>query len=149
MGRPRGTQNSNEVEAADRDLPPPEDDLSLFSGFYWDFTAMVRALVELMPPRTTARQAYAFLLIVRQNALGHSVTAKGLRELAGRDGNHEEILGQTIQRTYQLFLAPDEHNPEGLDWVYVETDPQDRRQNFLRLTPKGLSIVRKIRTSYR
>ena len=145
MGRPRGTQPPDSKAAKAHQSPSARDDLALHSGFYWEFSNRVRRLVEHMPPRTTARQAYAFLLIVRENSMGRSITAKGLRELAGRDGNRDEILGQSIQRTYQLFLEPDEHNPDGLGWVYIEMNPEDRRQNFLKLTQKGIEIASDLR----
>lgn len=146
MGRPRGTRPTEQQPEPKPGLEP-KGDLALHSGFYWEFAHRVRSLVEQMPPRTTARQAYAFLLIVRENAMGRSITAKGLRELAGRDGNREEILGQSIQRTYQLFLEADQHNPDGLGWVYIEMNPEDRRQNFLKLTPKGIEVTSNLRIS--
>jgi hypothetical protein len=144
MGRPRGTQVANSQPKSNPE-GIPGGGLTLNSAFYWEFANRVRALVEQMPPRTTARQAYAFLLIVRENSMGRSVTAKGLRDLAGRDGNFDEILGQSIQRTYQIFLEADERNPEGLGWIYVEMDKEDRRQNFLKLTQKGLKVASTIR----
>lgn len=145
MGRPRGTRPTDSQPEPSSEPPSTDRDLALNTAFYWEFTNRVRSLVEQMPPRTTARQAYAFLLIVRENAMGRSITAKGLRELAGRDGNREEILGQSIQRTYQLFLEADEKNPDGLGWVYIEMNKEDRRQNFLKLTSKGMEVASSIR----
>lgn len=146
MGRPRGS-------------PPPTGDLftnqtsseaslatgmALNAAFYHRYAQSFRVIAQRLPVRTTARQAFAFLLIAQMNAGGHTITAKRLRDIAGRDESGEEVLGQSIQRTYQVFLEKSDHNPEGVGWIFTEVDPDDRRNNFLRLTERGLMIATEI-----
>jgi hypothetical protein len=146
MGRPRG---SSPPKGKLQGEPPSlgasmASDMALSAAFYHRYAQSFRTITQRLPVRTTARQAFAFLLIVQMNAGGHTVTAKRLRDLAGRDELGEEVLGQSIQRTYQVFLEKSDHNPDGVGWIYTEIDTEDRRNNFLKLTEMGLKVATEV-----
>lgn len=160
MGRPRGAGgnppigDTNEEDLSRHDLAFTEPDslrrddlrsLALDAGFFADYALSIKLITERLPARSTARQAYAFLLIVSANAMGQSVTAKSLRDVGGVGPNGEEVLGQAIQKTYQVLLDASEYDEDGVGWVQLEMDRSDRRQKHLVLTEKGLRIALEIR----
>lgn len=118
--------------------------LAFDPGFYVDYADSLKLIAERLPARSTVRQAYAFLLIVAANSMGRSITAKSLRDVGGTRPDGEEVLGQAIQKTYQVLLDPSEYNEDGVGWVQIETDKSDRRNNLLRLTPAGERIANEI-----
>lgn len=119
--------------------------LALHAGFYSGFSDALKMIAERLPPRSTIRQAYAFLLIVTANAAGQTVTAKRLRDIGGTGPDGAEVLGQAIQKTYQILLDSSPYEPDGVGWVMTQVDPSDRRNNFLLLTPEGERIATEIR----
>ena len=76
--------------------------------------------------------------------MGRDVTIAEIRKKAGSDKLGEELLGQSIGRSYQLFLKPTKKEPDALGWAYVEENEDDRREKFLRLTPEGEAVAIKI-----
>ncbi|WP_313012509.1 phage terminase large subunit [Brevundimonas sp.] len=113
----------------------------------WTFTTFALAVQELareLPPRVTLRQLLTFALIVEEVSMGRDVTIAEIRKKAGSDKLGEELLGQSIGRSYQLFLKPTKKEPDALGWAYVEENENDRREKFLRLTPEGEEVALKI-----
>ena len=113
----------------------------------WTFTTFALAVQELareLPPRVTLRQLLTFALIVEEVSMGRDVTIAEIRKKAGSDKLGEELLGQSIGRSYQLFLKPTKKEPDALGWAYVEENEDDRREKFLRLTPEGEAVAIKI-----
>ena len=162
MGRPRGTGENppigdpNEEDFSRHNLISTEPDslrrddlrlLALDARFFADYADSLKLITERLPARSTVRQAYAFLLIVAANAMGKSVTAKSLRDVGGVGPNGEDVLGQAIQKTYQVLLDPSEYDEDGVGWVQLELDRSDRRQKHLVLTEKGLRIALEIRNN--
>lgn len=156
MGRPRGggppkqdlfpetlqREEINEVDPIDK---ARAKFITMNAGFFFDYAESLKIISERLPGRSTIRQAYAFLLIVSANAAGQTITAKRLREIGGRGPDGEDVLGQAIQKTYQVLLEASEYNPDGVGWVYTEMDKSDRRNNLLKLTNEGVRMAEEIR----
>ncbi|MFN3573605.1 MAG: hypothetical protein ACK4TR_08770 [Phenylobacterium sp.] len=90
---------------------------------------------EACPARASVRQVLAFSIIVYANAMGRQITLSQVREIAG------EGLGQSIERTIQLFFAPTKQVPDALGWIEQEVDEDDRRRKYLKLTARGRKIA--------
>lgn len=95
-------------------------------------------LSEATPDRMSIRQMLAFLMIGYANAKGQSIALTQVRELAG------EALGQSIERTIQVFFPPTKNMPSALNWVYQEVDEDDRRKKYLKLTAQGRWIINQV-----
>lgn len=93
-----------------------------------------------VPSRVTIRQLLVFIEIARENRKGNNITVAEIRAKAGSDCNGDELLGQSIGRSYQVFCEPTKREPENLGWVETRSNEDDRRQKFLYLTPKGKEI---------
>jgi hypothetical protein len=111
---------------------------------FMTFAAALQTLAKELPTRVTVRQLLTFAMIVEQVSLGHNITIATIREKAGSDKHGDELLGQSIGRSYQLFLKPTKKEPDALGWAYVEENEDDRREKFLRLTPEGEEVAHKI-----
>lgn len=124
-----------------------ESNVPTITSEAWTFSLFTTAILELaneLPNRVTIRQLLAFAMILEEVSLGRSTTIKGLRTKAGNDKRGAEVLGQSIGRTYQIFLAPTRKEPDGLGWLYVEENESDRREKFLRLTKEGEAVALKL-----
>lgn len=104
----------------------------------------LQILAREIPPRTSVRQAMAFVAIARFDALNLSVTLAELRDAMGVDAQGMPLLGQSIERTFATFLPPTPDEPEALDWCYQDADPNDRRRKPLRLSSKGRTMADRI-----
>ena len=124
-----------------------ESPMPTVSSEAWTFSVFSAAIQELardLPTRVTVRQLLTFAMIVEQVSLGHNITIATIREKAGDDRHGDELLGQSIGRSYQLFLQPTKKEPDALGWAYVEENEDDRREKFLRLTKEGEAVALKI-----
>ncbi|WP_306003074.1 hypothetical protein [Brevundimonas sp. C43] len=130
-----------------RVITPKESPMASIKSHIWTystFAAALHAIAYELPNRVTVRQLLTFAMIVEQVSLGHNVTIADIREKAGSDTSGDDLLGQSIGRSYQLFLKPTKKEPDALGWAYVEENEDDRRQKFLRLTPEGEAMAIKI-----
>lgn len=128
----------------------------------WTYSTFALALHSLaleLPTRVTVRQLLTFAMIVEEISMGRDVTIAHIREKAGDDKTyktnadgtfklndkgereHNELLGQSIGRSYQVFLKPTKKEPDALGWFDVESNEDDRREKFLRLTPEGQEVA--------
>lgn len=110
----------------------------------WPVYAMSGALQRLaydIPNRVTIRQLLVFLMIAEEVSMGRDITIAEIRAKVGKDKTGDDLLGQSIGRSYQIFCKPTKKEPENLGWVEVEENEDDRRQKFLRLTPEGEAVV--------
>jgi hypothetical protein len=108
------------------------------------FATALEALAFELPSRVTLRQLLVFAMICEKVAMGHDTTIAEIREKAGADKSGQALLGQSMGRSYQLFLKPTKKEPDNLGWAYVEENEDDRRQKFLRLTKEGEAIALRI-----
>lgn len=130
-GTPGAT--TDEVMAQMRDLWPVRSEVA-------EWALGMFSIVMEMPPRLSARQSVAFALLAAATSAGRRVTMTDLRDFFGE---HEAASGsaQSIAKSFQVFFAPSKQEPGGLDWVYQETDEDDRRKKYLYLTQDGADAV--------
>lgn len=104
----------------------------------------VRALSDLMPARVSLRQGLAFLFVVHANAHGRRVTMTDVRDSFSEVDTGAANVGQSLARSFQIFLKLSDEDPEGLGWITQETDRDDKRKKYLRVTGEGAEIALKI-----
>jgi DNA (cytosine-5)-methyltransferase 1 len=92
----------------------------------------MEVLARHLPGRASFRQGLAFLLVAQAHAEHRNFRVSDLIPHGFGDG---------VRRSYLMLLAPSLREPDGLDWVWTESDPRDRRQSFLRLTPRGVAVL--------
>jgi hypothetical protein len=106
------------------------------------FESCLRMLNGITPVRTTARQLQGFVLIAFAESMGQSMTLSDLKEQSGDGPDGTPILGQHMNRSYQLYLDPKvSGDTDSLNWVYQDIDPDDARRKYLRLTPEGVEVA--------
>nr|WP_316628370.1 hypothetical protein [uncultured Brevundimonas sp.] len=148
-----------------RFVAPKESAMPTVSSEAWTFSQFSAALLLLakeLPNRVTIRQLLTFAMIVEEVSQNHSITIAEIRAKAGPDkgfkenpdGSHKlgkdgkperaDLLGQSIGRSYQVFLEPTKKEPDALGWLTVEENEDDRRQKFLRLTKEGEAVALKL-----
>lgn len=110
-----------------------------------DLGAALAAVATLAHDRVTVKQSLFFMTVAHANAMGHSITLRDVVEQFDGSGS----LGRAIRKSYAVFLAPTHSYPDGLDWLYQEEDPDDRRYKYLRLTDKGRAVVAGIVEAHR
>ena len=128
------------IVAKDSPMPTIKTEAWTFS----QFSAVLRGLAKDIPNRVTIRQLLVFAMIVEEVSLGHDITIAEIRAKVGKDKRGDDLLGQSIGRSYQIFCKPTKKEPENLGWVEVEENEDDRRQKFLRLTKEGEGIALRI-----
>lgn len=154
------TVSKHPLRIVEKDSPMPS-----LKPNAWTFSLFAAALHELakeLPPRVTIRQLLVFAMILEETSLGHSTTIKKIREKAGPDKDFkknadgsrklgkdgkpelEDLLGQSIGRSYQVFCKPTKKEPDNLGWVDVVENEDDRREKFLRLTKEGEAVALKL-----
>ncbi|MFN3582759.1 hypothetical protein [Phenylobacterium sp.] len=112
--------------------------LSTSADAFEHLAAVMQIIAEAVPARCSTRQVLAFCIIVYANAKGQSVTLSQVRETAG------EGLGQSIEKTIQMFFAPSKQQPDALGWLEQEVDEDDRRKKYLKLTARGRHVANEI-----
>jgi hypothetical protein len=130
-----------------RSIAPKESAMPTVTSEAWtfsQFSAALQGLAYALPNRVTIRQLLVFAMIMEEVSLGHSVTIAELRAKAGSDSNGDDLLGQSIGRSYQVFCQPTKKEPDNLGWVEVVENEDDRRQKFLRLTKEGEAVALRI-----
>lgn len=130
-----------------RFVAPKESAMPTVSSEAWtfsQFSAALQGLAYAIPNRVTIRQLLVFAMIMEECSLGHSITIAELRAKAGSDNQGDDLLGQSIGRSYQIFCQPTKKEPDNLGWVEVVENEDDRRQKFLRLTKEGEAIALRI-----
>ena len=128
------------IVAKDSPMPTIKTEAWTFS----QFSAVLMGLAKDIPNRVTIRQLLVFAMIVEEVSLGHDITIAEIRAKVGKDKRGDDLLGQSIGRSYQIFCKPTKKEPENLGWVEVEENEDDRRQKFLRLTPEGEAVALKL-----
>lgn len=104
-----------------------------------NFSAGLIALAEMGPDRLTLTQGAFFLLAGLADRTGRAATFSELRDAVG------DTIGRSLHTTYKVFLDEgrwrDGERQRGLGWLTADTDPNDQRRKYLRLTPTGQRIM--------
>lgn len=98
-------------------------------------SAFLVYLAEAGSDRLTLAQATFFMLAAAADARGRPVTSQEVQEMAG------DALTRSIKNTYRLLLEPNRRYPHALGWLATESNPDDERQKFLRLTDAGKAVL--------
>jgi hypothetical protein len=106
-------------------------------------TDILAALAEQLPERTTISQMTAFMGAAVADMMGSPATLTQLKETLG------PRIGRSVHTTYQVFLdrdiiRNDRPDVKGVGWLTQESDRRDHRKRYLRLTPRGRSIIQLI-----
>jgi DNA-binding MarR family transcriptional regulator len=92
-------------------------------------------LAEMAPERMTLSQAIFFLMTAIADLSGKQPTFSDIKEAVGT------TINRSLHTTYRILLAKSRVYPNGLGWLRQELNPNDNREKFLRLTPKGRTVM--------
>jgi hypothetical protein len=98
-------------------------------------SAFLLYLSDVGSDRMTLTQAAFFMLAATADASGKPATRTELLEA------YKDSLRGSIRNSYRQLLEPSRSFPRGLGWLRTEANPDDDREQFLRLTDKGQSVV--------
>jgi hypothetical protein len=98
-------------------------------------------LTDLLPPRSTTRQATAFFMAAAKITAGQSVTLTELLASSADSDDGQPILGTGAERILVPFCQPTKRDPEAVGWLDMAEDEDDRRRKLLKLTPRGAAVV--------
>jgi DNA-binding MarR family transcriptional regulator len=128
-----------QVEESDRKGRNPSDDLWKQAAAIGAASDLLVRLAEAGSDRLTLSQAAFFFLAAKAEAQGAPATLASIREAAS------ESLSGSIKNTYRSLLKEDEAGSGkrhyALGWLTLERNPDNLRENFLRLTPLGASVL--------
>ncbi|WP_145960509.1 helix-turn-helix domain-containing protein [Novosphingobium meiothermophilum] len=101
-------------------------------------SASLLYLAEEGNDRLTINQAAFFLIAAAADARGRPLTPSEIVEGAGG------VLNASLANTYKVLLPPSHKEYRGiaLGWLQQEVDEDDQRRKLLRLTPKGVAVMR-------
>lgn len=109
--------------------------LQLHIGEFANFSTAMIVLAEMAPERMTMSQAIFFVLTATADLAGRNPTFSDIRDAVG------DTVNRSLHTTYRVLLEPNRNYPKGLGWLRQEENPMDARQKFLRLTPKGRTVM--------
>lgn len=98
-------------------------------------SAFLLYLADVGSDRLTLTQAAFFLLAATADAAGHPATRSALLQA------HHETFRGSIRNSYRQLLEPSRQYPNALGWLSTEANPDDDREQFLRLTDEGRSVI--------
>lgn len=112
------------------------DSLKTHVGELAGYSALFLYLADAASDRLSISQAAFFMMAAAANARGAPLTAAQLQEAAG------ENISKNVKNSYRRLLTPSNANPGGLGWLDREGNPDDEREKFLVLTPKGEEVIK-------
>jgi hypothetical protein len=92
-------------------------------------------LAKVGSDRLTLSQAAFFMAAARSDAAGRPATRSSLLQ------TYCDVFRGSIRNSYRQLLPPSRLYPKGLGWLDTEPNPNDDREQFLRLTKKGKSVI--------
>ena len=107
-----------------------------------DFQALAKAMTtiaELAPERMTLSQAIFFVQAAADELKGEQPTYSSVREKIG------DNINRSLHTTYRVLLGKSRLYPKGLSWLKAEVNPDDNREKFLQVTPKGREVLSALR----
>lgn len=114
------------------------DRLYRLVGDFGNFSAAMLVLGAAAPDRMTLSQAIFFMVAATADLNGGEVTFSSVKEAIGKD------LSKSLHTTYKIFLEPGRQFPKALHWLQSETNPNDNRVKFLKLTDKGRAVLKQV-----
>lgn len=98
-------------------------------------SAFLMYLAEAGSDRLTVSQAAFFMLAAAADVKGSPATRTGLLTASGSE------FRPSIRNSYRQLLEPSRVYPNALGWLTTEDNPLDSREQFLRLTDEGKSVI--------
>lgn len=98
-------------------------------------SAFLLYLAEVGSDRLSLTQAAFFMLAATADAAGRPATRSNIIETYGT------TFRGSIRNSYRQLMEPSRMYPKGLGWLTAEENPDDIREQFLRLTDTGKSVV--------
>lgn len=98
-------------------------------------SAFLLYLADRGSDRLSLTQAAFFLLAATADAMGKPATRSALIQTY-----HDTFRG-SIRNSYRQLLEPSRVYPTALGWLSTEENPNDIREQFLRLTPEGRAVI--------
>lgn len=98
-------------------------------------SAFLLYLADVGSDRLSLTQAAFFMLAATADAAGKPATRTQLIQTY-----HDTFRG-SIRNSYRQLMEPSRVYPNGLSWLMAEENPDDSREQFLRLTDEGRSVV--------
>lgn len=98
-------------------------------------SAFLLYLADVGSDRLSLTQAAFFLLAATADASGRPATRSELI------ATYSETFRGSIRNSYRQLLEPTRTYPMGLGWLTTESNPNDAREQFLRLTSEGKSVI--------
>lgn len=98
-------------------------------------SAFMLYLADVASDRLSLTQAAFFMLAATADAAGKPATRSTLLQ------TYPDEFKGSIRNSYRQLLQPSRLYPKALGWLEIEANQMDGRENFLRLTKKGKSVV--------
>lgn len=98
-------------------------------------SALMLSLAERASDRLSLTQMAFFFLAAHADVKGSPVTRSMLLK------EHDEVFKGSVRNSYRQLLEPARRYPKGLGWLTTEENPEDSREQFLRLTSKGRAVL--------
>lgn len=96
-------------------------------------SAVLTVLAELAHERMTVRQALFFTSAAYLDAMGQTSSVPIIREAY-------PVLKRAGEKIKETLLDPTPRYPDALGWLEQETDPDDRRMRYLKVSAEGRAV---------
>ena len=111
------------------------DELKFYVSELRTVSRFILRLADVGSDRLSTNQAAFFMLAAAADASGKPTTRQEIVDAVG------DRIGKSIRNSYRQLLQPSRVYPKALGWLRTEENPMDLRENVLRLTDKGRSVV--------
>jgi hypothetical protein len=98
-------------------------------------SAFLLYLGDVGSDRLTLTQAAFFMLAATADAAGRPATRSELLQ------TYPDQFRGSIRNSYRQLLEPSRLYPKSLGWLSTEANPNDDREQLLRLTEEGKSVI--------
>lgn len=99
------------------------------------FSAALLYLADVGSDRLSVTQTAFFLLAATADAAGKPATRAQLI------ATYPDFFRGSARNSYRQLLPPSRVYPNGLGWLVPEENPDDLRENVLRLSDEGRSVI--------
>jgi hypothetical protein len=99
------------------------------------YSASLLFLSEVASDRLSMTQAAFFMLAATADAAGKPVTRSMLMQA------YPEQFRGSVRNSYRQLLEPSRLYPKALGWLTTEENPDDTREQFLKLTDEGRAVI--------
>lgn len=116
-----------------RASPPPSKLPATVAADFERLSAMLTVLAELAHERMTVRQALFFCSAAYLESMGQTSSVPIIRDAY-------PVLKRAGEKIKETLLDSTDRYPDALGWLEQETDPNDRRMRYLKLSDEGREV---------